>query len=90
MPYTPEELQNLPWYQNLIDEDEQNFLVSSICPKNRLLGSIFMKTEDIGTDEDVVAGEVPVDTEESLSLLILMRGQNVPKLVGNKCLIILI
>ena len=56
-----------------------------------------MKTEDIGTDEDVGAGEVfnkqlelPVDTEESLSLLILIRGQNVLKLVGNKCLIILI
>jgi len=27
MPYTPEELQNLPWYQNLIDEDEQKYLV---------------------------------------------------------------
>ncbi len=27
MPYTPEELQNLPWYQNLLDEDEQKYLV---------------------------------------------------------------
>ena len=23
MPYTPEELQNLQWYQDLIDQDEQ-------------------------------------------------------------------
>ncbi len=27
MPYTPEELQNLPWYQNLLDEDEQKYLI---------------------------------------------------------------
>ena len=26
MPYTQEELQNLSWYQNLIDEDEQQYL----------------------------------------------------------------
>ena len=26
MPYTPEELKNLTWYQNLIDEDEQRYL----------------------------------------------------------------
>ena len=26
MPYTQEELQSLTWYQNLIDEDEQQYL----------------------------------------------------------------
>jgi len=26
MPYTPEELQNLQWYQDLIDQDEQQYL----------------------------------------------------------------
>ena len=28
MPYTQEELKNLPWYQNLIDEDEQAYLTN--------------------------------------------------------------
>jgi len=28
MPYTQEELQNLSWYQNLIDEDEQAYLAN--------------------------------------------------------------
>ena len=28
MPYTQEELKNLPWYQNLIDEDEQAYLAN--------------------------------------------------------------
>ena len=27
MPYTPEELKDLTWYQNLINEDEQNYLI---------------------------------------------------------------
>jgi len=26
MPYTPDELKNLSWYQKLIDEDEQKYL----------------------------------------------------------------
>jgi hypothetical protein len=33
MPYTQEELQSLTWYQNLIDEDEQQYLQN----KNLLL-----------------------------------------------------
>ena len=28
MPYTQEELKNLSWYQNLIDEDEQAYLAN--------------------------------------------------------------
>lgn len=28
MPYTQEELQNLSWYQNLIDEDEQAYIAN--------------------------------------------------------------
>ena len=31
MPYTQEELQSLTWYQNLIDEDEQQYLKIKIC-----------------------------------------------------------
>ena len=26
MPYTPEELQNMAWYQDLLDQDEQQYL----------------------------------------------------------------
>ena len=41
MPYTPEELQNLPWYQNLLEEDEQKYLVkrnfSYITANSRVL-----------------------------------------------------
>ena len=43
MPYTPEELQNLPWYQNLIDEDEQKYLVKRefLLNKSDISGSAY-------------------------------------------------
>jgi hypothetical protein len=43
MPYTPEELQNLPWYQNLIDEDEQKYLVKRefLLNKSNISGSAY-------------------------------------------------
>ena len=43
MPYTPEELQNLPWYQNLIDEDEQKYLIKRefLLNKSDISGSAY-------------------------------------------------
>ena len=39
MPYTQEELQNLSWYQNLIDEDEQAYFANKDFLLGRYLGS---------------------------------------------------
>ena len=43
MPYTQEELQNLSWYQNLIDEDEQKYLVKRefLLNKSNISGSAY-------------------------------------------------
>tara|TARA_B100001109_G_C18761951_1_gene426490 strand:+ start:37 stop:342 length:306 start_codon:yes stop_codon:yes gene_type:complete len=43
MPYTPEELQQLSWYQNLIDEDEQKYLIKRefLLNKSNISGSAY-------------------------------------------------
>ena len=70
MPYTQEELQNLSWYQNLIDEDEQAYLANKdfLEAQAAISGSaddgtlLVRDSEDtILIFEDPYTGELPHD-----------------------------
>jgi|TARA_B100001094_G_C18193598_1_gene809018 hypothetical protein len=70
MPYTQEELKNLSWYQNLIDEDEQAYLANKDLLETQAAlsgsadnGSLLVR-DDEGTIlifEDPYTGNLPQD-----------------------------
>lgn len=70
MPYTLEELKNLTWYQNLIDEDEQRYLLKkqTLLERSRASGSAYtgheLIVDESGTIllfEDPYKNEIPED-----------------------------
>ena len=70
MPYTQEELQNLSWYQNLIDEDEQAYLANKDFLEAQAAisgssndGTLLVRDSDntVLIFEDPYTGELPHD-----------------------------
>mgnify|MGYP001328065136 CR=1 FL=1 len=76
MPYTPEELQNLTWYQNLINQDEQQYLIRKerLMEMNAVSGSeydgnlVFRKQDNtILLFENPYSNQLPEDPSTKVS-----------------------